>query len=57
MTRAMSATDRAYHETRGRILDGELGPFDEVREVRLEERELAIICWRGELQQVDVRQV
>ena len=32
MTRAMSATDRAYHETRGRILDGELAGGDVITE-------------------------
>ncbi len=32
MTRAMSATDRAYHETRGRILDGVLAGGDVITE-------------------------
>lgn len=32
MTRPMSATDRAYHETRGRILDGELAGGDVITE-------------------------
>lgn len=32
MSRPMSATDRAYHETRGRILDGELAGGDVITE-------------------------
>lgn len=32
MTRPMSATDRAYHETRGRILDGQLAGGDVITE-------------------------
>lgn len=32
MTRTMSATDRAYHETRGRILQGELAGGDVITE-------------------------